>query len=112
MKCDRTSTYEGKRGCNQKRKVVTHRKHKSSERKCLSKQNCQHLEHEQVISRNTDEDVKMAATGDAIFPSCTPWLVVVATLTFRIMYVLDPDNWWILHPDEIFQSMEGIYCYL
>ncbi|XP_060561315.1 uncharacterized protein LOC132721080 [Ruditapes philippinarum] len=35
-----------------------------------------------------------------------PWFIVVVTACVRIRYVIMPGNWWILHPDEIFQSIE------
>lgn len=44
---------------------------------------------------------------DLHFPKRLPWLLVALTLTFRLHYVLQPVNWWILHPDEIFQTTEG-----
>ncbi|KAJ8312302.1 hypothetical protein KUTeg_009675 [Tegillarca granosa] len=45
--------------------------------------------------------------SENIFPENTHWIVFVLTLFFRIIYVSDKMNWWILHPDEIFQSLEN-----
>ncbi|KAL3856509.1 hypothetical protein ACJMK2_011259 [Sinanodonta woodiana] len=42
-----------------------------------------------------------------IFPKNVHWLVFLVTLMFRLWYVCDKRNWWILHPDEIFQTLEG-----
>ena len=42
-----------------------------------------------------------------IFPKRFHWLLFAITLTFRIWYVSRPSNWWVLHPDEIYQTMEG-----
>ncbi|XP_060075872.1 uncharacterized protein LOC132555542 [Ylistrum balloti] len=41
-----------------------------------------------------------------LFPQHTIWIVFVLTLYTRISYVSKVDNWWVLHPDEIFQSVE------
>ncbi|KAK3589791.1 hypothetical protein CHS0354_015795 [Potamilus streckersoni] len=41
-----------------------------------------------------------------IFPKNVHWLVFFVTLVFRVWYVCDKQNWWILHPDEIFQTLE------
>ncbi|GFO35173.1 mannosyltransferase [Plakobranchus ocellatus] len=41
-----------------------------------------------------------------LFPSWTPWLVTFLTLAYRVVHVTNPSNWWVLHPDEIYQSME------
>lgn len=47
-----------------------------------------------------------SATKD-LFPYWLPWILFPLTLSVRILYVLEPTNWWILHPDEIFQTIEG-----
>ncbi|XP_045172683.2 uncharacterized protein LOC123534472 isoform X2 [Mercenaria mercenaria] len=49
---------------------------------------------------------KSAAFSDNIFPHWLPWILFPLTLGIRILYVLEPTNWWILHPDEIFQTIE------
>ncbi|XP_061162414.1 uncharacterized protein LOC133171643 [Saccostrea echinata] len=41
-----------------------------------------------------------------LFPRYSEWIVFLITLILRIFYVCQKHNWWILHPDEIFQSME------
>ncbi|XP_041347448.1 uncharacterized protein LOC121367376 isoform X2 [Gigantopelta aegis] len=46
-------------------------------------------------------------TGDGhVFPRFSPWVVCLVTIVIRVNYVINPENWWILHPDEIFQSLE------
>ncbi|XP_064612612.1 uncharacterized protein LOC135476506 [Liolophura sinensis] len=47
-----------------------------------------------------------------IFPRCTPWLVFLVTLIGRVVYVSQVKNWWILHPDEVFQSVEVAFSEL
>ena len=42
-----------------------------------------------------------------VFPEYLPWYLFVLIVCVRIYYVLQPRNWWLLHPDEIFQSVEG-----
>jgi len=59
---------------------------------------------EQNIPGSNQED-----NESGIFPIGTEWLVFFLTLCFRIRYVSRKENWWILHPDEIFQSVEGQY---
>lgn len=44
---------------------------------------------------------------DALIPSCTPWIIYACVFAFRLHHVNQKENWWILHPDEIFQSVEG-----
>ena len=43
-----------------------------------------------------------------LFPRNTHWVVFLFTLVFRVWYVSRKENWWILHPDEIYQTLEGI----
>lgn len=42
-----------------------------------------------------------------LFPRYSEWIVFVVTLVLRCNYVSQKNNWWLLHPDEIFQAMEG-----
>ena len=44
-----------------------------------------------------------------LFPRNTHWFVFLFTLVFRVWYVCRKKNWWILHPDEIYQTLEGKY---
>ena len=44
-----------------------------------------------------------------LFPRNTHWVVFLFTLVFRVWYVSRKENWWILHPDEIYQTLEGIF---
>lgn len=45
--------------------------------------------------------------GQGLFPRYSEWIVFVVTLVLRCNYVSQKDSWWVLHPDEIFQAMEG-----
>uniref|UniRef100_K1PAF7 Mannosyltransferase n=1 Tax=Magallana gigas TaxID=29159 RepID=K1PAF7_MAGGI len=47
-----------------------------------------------------------------LFPRYSEWIVFVVTLVLRCNYVSQKDNWWVLHPDEIFQAMEVAYSEL
>ncbi|KAK6191859.1 hypothetical protein SNE40_003443 [Patella caerulea] len=41
-----------------------------------------------------------------IFPWYSPYIIFLVTIVIRVCYVSQPSNWWILHPDEIYQSLE------
>ncbi|CAG2212773.1 unnamed protein product [Mytilus edulis] len=41
-----------------------------------------------------------------LFPKHSHWIIFILTVIFRIRYVINKDNWWILHPDEIYQTLE------
>ena len=45
--------------------------------------------------------------AEDVLPWWFPWFVVIVTMGVRICYVYQPESWWILHPDEVFQSVEG-----
>ena len=47
-----------------------------------------------------------------LFPKSTPWFVFLFTLAFRLWYVSKKENWWILHPDEVYQTIEGNWKHL
>ncbi|XP_078338736.1 uncharacterized protein LOC111135920 isoform X2 [Crassostrea virginica] len=47
-------------------------------------------------------------TEPPLFPKCSKWIVFGITLVLRCTYVTRKENWWLLHPDEIFQSMEAL----
>jgi hypothetical protein len=51
---------------------------------------------------------KGISQSNEIFPLWFPWILFPLILCIRLSYILKPTNWWILHPDEIFQTMEGI----
>ncbi|XP_071093439.1 uncharacterized protein [Haliotis cracherodii] len=51
-------------------------------------------------------DVGDVTGAEDIFPRFSPWVVCAVTMAVRVNYVCQPRNWWILHPDEIFQSLE------
>lgn len=55
----------------------------------------------------SDTSIDDGTHSENIFPENTHWVVFILTLYFRIIYVSDKMNWWILHPDEIFQSLES-----
>lgn len=42
-----------------------------------------------------------------VAPRRLEWLVFLVTVCWRVYYVYRKENWWILHPDEIFQSIGG-----
>ena len=68
----------------------------------------------QEISKQPDVDGANAGTTgnmENLFPSYTIWAVFVFTLVFRLWYVSRRENWWILHPDEVYQTLEG-KCFL
>ena len=46
-----------------------------------------------------------------LFPGNTHWFVFLFTLMFRVWYVSRKKNWWILHPDEIYQTLEGNFFF-
>ncbi|KAK3084812.1 hypothetical protein FSP39_019458 [Pinctada imbricata] len=41
-----------------------------------------------------------------LFPRYSFWIVFFVTLSWRLYYVSQRKNWWILHPDEVFQILE------
>lgn len=43
---------------------------------------------------------------DVFLPQWLPWVIVCVTMVIRINYVTQAENSWILHPDEIYQSVE------
>ncbi|XP_062582598.1 uncharacterized protein LOC134244339 [Saccostrea cucullata] len=57
--------------------------------------------------RNCESSIKREQRLESdLFPRYSEWIVFLITLILRIYYVCQKHNWWILHPDEIFQSME------
>ena len=42
-----------------------------------------------------------------LFPENFHWVVFTVTLSWRLYHVTQKINWWILHPDEVFQTLEG-----
>lgn len=58
--------------------------------------------------RKDESSIKNGQNQHAdIFPRYSEWIVFLVTILLRFHYVSQKQNWWILHPDEIFQSMEG-----
>lgn len=57
-------------------------------------------------NKDSSNNYENSATED-LFPYWFAWILFPLTLSVRILYVLEPSNWWILHPDEIFQTIEG-----
>ena len=68
-----------------------------------SKGNYSSHETEQSNSNNAT----LESSLEDLFPKGTPWLIVLMTLVFRLWYVSKTENWWILHPDEVYQTIEG-----
>ncbi|KAL5016409.1 hypothetical protein ScPMuIL_005998 [Solemya velum] len=61
------------------------------------------------VPRGTGEEgggEKCGCGMDKAFPMWTPYGVLALTLAIRLYHVSCKANWWILHPDEIFQSVE------
>ncbi|KAL4223666.1 hypothetical protein ACF0H5_017134 [Mactra antiquata] len=60
------------------------------------------------MPRNNDN--RKHKTGDdnntRLFPHWTIWIIFPVTLAIRLSYVLEPRNWWTLHPDELYQTIE------
>ena len=42
-----------------------------------------------------------------LFPHHSIWILHLVNVIVHVCLVLWKGNWWILHPDEIFQSIEG-----
>ncbi|ESO84700.1 hypothetical protein LOTGIDRAFT_168569 [Lottia gigantea] len=53
-----------------------------------------------------DDALPCATEKDNIFPWYSPYVIFAVTLVIRVYYVSQPRNWWILHPDEVYQSLE------
>ena len=53
-------------------------------------------------------NLECPCNAENVLPRWFPLFVVIATMGVRICYVYQPESWWILHPDEVFQSVEGI----
>lgn len=47
---------------------------------------------------------------EGAFPWWAVWVVSTVTLAVRLNIVKQARNWWILHPDEVFQSIEGTHA--
>ncbi|CAL1532825.1 unnamed protein product [Lymnaea stagnalis] len=56
--------------------------------------------------RAADRGRGVASTDEDLLPRWTSAFVVLVTWSFRVYYVISPWSWWVLHPDEIFQTME------
>ena len=62
-----------------------------------------------ILETTTGTSLQKSARDLAdLFPRNTHWMVFLFTLVFRVWYVSRKENWWILHPDEIYQTLEGI----
>ncbi|WAR03213.1 hypothetical protein MAR_009771 [Mya arenaria] len=62
--------------------------------------------HDVTADIETDAGSPFSHSETSIFPRWLPWLIVMVTLSVRVHHVLQPTNWWILHPDEVFQTVE------
>ena len=63
-----------------------------------------------VIMASTSSS-SLDSHGGHWFPSWFIWPLFFLTSALRVHYVTQPRNWWIMHPDEIYQTMEGIESY-
>ena len=63
---------------------------------------CCNTKHVKTSNKKGDD-----TRNNHMFPPYFHWMVFVFTLVFRLHYVSQKTNWWILHPDEIYQSLEG-----
>ena len=70
----------------------------------------------QSITTEPSENVKgleeecipgIETEADDFLPPFSIWLVHLASIIVRIAIVSDKTSWWILHPDEVFQTVEG-----
>ena len=61
----------------------------------------------QEMEQSNNNNAKLESSLEDLFPKGTPWLIVLFTLVFRLWYVSRTENWWILHPDEVYQTIEG-----
>ena len=62
----------------------------------------------QEMEQSHTKNATLESSLEDLFPNGTPWLIVLFTLVFRLWYVSKTENWWILHPDEVYQTIEGI----
>ena len=62
----------------------------------------------QETEKSNSKNETLELSLEDLFPKGTPWLIVLMTLVFRLWYVSKTENWWILHPDEVYQTIEGI----
>ena len=62
--------------------------------------------HPEVPEGHLLEDFSLLPSSAAIIVTL---LVTLLTLALRVYYVTLETSWWILHPDEIYQSLEGMY---
>ncbi|ESO84699.1 hypothetical protein LOTGIDRAFT_236191 [Lottia gigantea] len=63
----------------------------------------ENIESDKFTSKSTKKAKVLSRT---ILPTWFPWLCVIVNIVIRINYVVRRRNWWILHPDEIFQGIE------
>ncbi|XP_050410788.1 uncharacterized protein LOC126825253 [Patella vulgata] len=52
------------------------------------------------------QKVSKSTGNGCMFPWYSSYLIFLVTIVIRVCYVSQPSNWWILHPDEIYQSLE------
>lgn len=60
-----------------------------------------------LLGRNGRTDRDADDCSNDIFPRHAEVIVFLVTLGVRLLYVSRKRNWWILHPDEVFQITEG-----
>ncbi|XP_067123950.1 uncharacterized protein [Centruroides vittatus] len=71
-------------------------------RKNLNKMKTQTLQKQHY---NQKRDISVNS-NKSIFPPYTLRVLMVLTLANRLCLSISPTSWWILHPDEVFQSIE------
>ena len=60
-----------------------------------------------AATKTGSSTTKAAGNMADLLPRNTHCFVFLFTLVFRVWYVSRKKNWWILHPDEIYQTLEG-----
>ena len=58
-------------------------------------------------SRQENHPEETAGEEIRLFPRWTVIVVTVITVLWRLTIVVDPGSWWVLHPDEVYQTAEG-----
>ncbi|OWF42237.1 hypothetical protein KP79_PYT16412 [Mizuhopecten yessoensis] len=58
------------------------------------------------VSKEVQDPTESQSETGKIFPNWSPWILYAITLVIRATYINRKSNWWIYHPDEIYQSIE------
>ena len=79
--------------------------------KHAKKQALSHQKHKQKIPGIKENGHQKEDVYQNVFSRQTIWFVHVITICVRIFVVCQRENWWLLHPDEVYQSIEGeFFC--